>query len=107
ADRVWPRRDQPRGAAGDRIARMRRVAVLLVGLAIGVGVPGRARGDADGELAALIAGLPACDAARAHCIGIRLHVTVDAAGSAIAPAAWLASQLAAANRHFAPLEVGF
>jgi len=81
--------------------------MLLIGIAIGVGAPGRARGDADGALAALIAGLPACDAALAHCIGIRLHVTVDAAGSVIAKPDWLAAQLAAANRHFAPLDVGF
>ena len=104
---------------------MHRATVLLVGIAIGVGVPGRAwsdaaagrahgdeaagraRGDADGELAALTAGLPACDAARAHCLGIRLHVTIDADGKAIAQPAWLAVELAAANRRFAPLDVGF
>jgi hypothetical protein len=104
---------------------VRRAAVLLVGIAIGVSMPGgarsdddvgrtrsdqaagRARGDVDGELAALIAGLPACEAGRAHCLGIRLHVTVDADGKAIAQPAWFAAQLAAADRHFAPLDVAF
>src|ERR1051325_5889422 len=81
--------------------------MLLIGIAIGVGAPGRARGGADGALAALIAGLPACDAALAHCIGIRLHVTVDAAGRVIAKPDWLAAHAGAANRHFAPLDGGF
>lgn len=89
------------------MTRMRRAAVSLVGIAIGVAAPARARSDVDGELAALSAGLPACDAGRAHCLGIRLHVTVDADGKAIAQPAWLAAQLAAADRQFAPLDVGF
>lgn len=61
---------------------------------------------ADGELARLSADVPACDAARATCIGVRLHVTVTDAGP-IATSAWIAAQLAEANRHFAPLDVGF
>src|ERR1043165_9231839 len=111
--------------------------------------PGRAaHGDIAGDIAALTAALPACDPARAHCIGIRLHVTVgEATDSAadyptdraadhptdraadhptdraadhaadhpparavdrlIAEPAWFAVQLAAANRHFAPLDVAF
>jgi hypothetical protein len=105
-----------------------RAAVLLVGLTVGLPLlllPGRtARGDIAGDIAALTAALPACDSARAHCIGIRLHVTVGEApdGAADSPAsrpanrpadkliahpAWFAVQLAAANRHFAPLDVAF
>jgi hypothetical protein len=68
--------------------------------------PRAARADVAGDLAAATAALPACDPARAHCIGIQLHATVDDAGL-IASADWLAAQLAAANHHFAPLDVGF
>jgi hypothetical protein len=82
--------------------------VLLVGLLVGLwlGAPGRAGADTGADLAALIAGLPACGATRAHCFGIQLHVTVAGDGP-IAHADWLAVQLAAANRHFAALGVGF
>jgi len=71
-----------------------------------VGHGGVARADVDADLAALAAALPACDAPRARCLGIRLHVTVTDDG-VIASADWLAIQLAAANRHFGPLDVGF
>lgn len=82
-------------------------------LLIGIGsllVPGRARGDID--LATVAAALPACDTARAHCIGIRLHIperpaSPERGGGPIARGDWIAAQLAAANRHFAPLDVGF
>lgn len=85
---------------------MVRAVPLLLAIAIAV-APGRARGG-DGELAALTAGLPACEAGRAHCLGIQLHVAVAADGGApVADAAWLAAQLAAANAQFAPLDVGF
>ena len=82
--------------------------MLLVALC-GVLAPGRARADVDHELAALTAALPACEAARAHCIGIQLHVpvAVDGGDALIAQAGWLAVQLAEANRHFAPIDVGF
>jgi hypothetical protein len=82
--------------------------MLLAGIC-GALAPGRAHGDVDHELAALTAALPACDAARAHCIGIQLHVPVDPDGGdgLIAPADWLAVQLAEANRHFAPVDAGF
>ena len=81
--------------------------MLLAGIAIAA-APGRVRGEVDGELAALTAGLPACDAARAHCFGIRLHVAVGAEAGAgpIAQAEWLAVQLATANLRLAPLDVG-
>lgn len=71
--------------------------------------PAAARADVDRELAALTAALPACEVARAHCIGIQLHVpvAVDRGDAVIAHAEWLAVQLAEANRHFAPIDVGF
>jgi hypothetical protein len=74
--------------------------------------PRSARADPPADLAALTAGLPACDAGRAHCLGIQLHVAVGAstdAGAAapVATADWLAAQLAAADRQFAALDVGF
>lgn len=86
---------------------MRRVVVsVFVGALCVAGRGGVARADVDADLAALVAALPACEAARAHCLGIRLHVTVGDDGP-IAAADWLGIQLAAANRHFAALDVGF
>ena len=64
--------------------------------------PARAAPDLD----ALVAAVPACDPARAHCFGIRLHVPVMADGP-LATAAWIAAQLAQANHHFAAIDVGF
>jgi hypothetical protein len=58
------------------------------------------------DLPSLIATAPACDAARATCIGLRLHVPITDAGP-IAQADWVARQLASANKHFEPLDVGF
>lgn len=83
--------------------------LMLLAAICGLVVPGRARGDVDHELAALTAALPACEAARAHCIAIQLHVPVapDRGDALIAHADWLAVQLAEANRHFAPIDAGF
>jgi hypothetical protein len=83
--------------------------VLLLAAVCGGLVPAAAQGDVDHALAALTAALPACEAARAHCIGVQLHVPVAAGGgdAVIARADWLAVQLAEANRHFAPVDVGF
>jgi hypothetical protein len=67
---------------------------------------GTARADVDADIAAITAALPACEATRAHCFGIQLHITVGEEGL-IASSEWLATQLAMANRHFAPLDVGF
>lgn len=67
---------------------------------------GSARADIDADIAAVAAALPACEAARAHCVGIQLHITASDDGLIAAPD-WLATQLAAANRHFAPLDVAF
>jgi hypothetical protein len=71
--------------------------------------PRAAHGDAADDIAAVTAALPTCDAARAHCIGIQLHVAVgpDDGDGLIAPPAWFALQLATANRHFGALDVGF
>ncbi|MGE0545779.1 MAG: matrixin family metalloprotease [Kofleriaceae bacterium] len=56
------------------------------------------------ELAAITAA--PCDADREHCFGVRLHIAFDQASLVVAPA-WVRAQLAEANRHFAPLGVGF
>jgi hypothetical protein len=61
---------------------------------------------APADLAAVAAGVPACDAARSHCFAIQLHVTV-VDGAPIAAADWLAGELAEANRLFAAIDVGW
>jgi hypothetical protein len=84
-----------------------RRAIVLGGLvALVLAAPTPARADADAELAALRAALPACEAGRAHCLAIQLHVTV-VDGRPIAEAGWLAAQLAEASRQFAALDVGY
>lgn len=92
------------GAAARRFAYTAGVrrAVLLFGL---LGLAGPARADVAGELAALPDALPGCGE-RAHCVGVRLHITERDAGLIAAPD-WLARQLAAANQHFAALDLGF
>ncbi|HEY1553488.1 MAG TPA: matrixin family metalloprotease [Kofleriaceae bacterium] len=47
-----------------------------------------------------------CDPTRAHCIGLALHVAAGDDGLIVTPD-WIAAQVAAANRHFARLDVGF
>jgi hypothetical protein len=64
-----------------------------------------AHAELEAERAALAAALPACPE-RARCVGLQLHVTAQGSGLIAAPG-WLAGQLAAANQHFAPLDVGF
>jgi len=96
-------------ARPDAARKTLRVGRTVLLASIGVAwLAGPARGG-DGELAALTAGLPRCDAGRAHCFAIRLHVAVSGEPGAgpVAQADWLAAQLSAANRHFAPLDVGF
>ena len=61
---------------------------------------------AEGELDAIAQAVPACDPARAHCFGLEVHVTVGEHGP-IATPAWLAAQVAEANRQFAPIGVGW
>lgn len=95
----------PPGSARNTLRVRRAVLLAAIGAAL---LAGTARGD-DAELAALTAGLPRCEAGRAHCLAIRLHVAVagETAAGPVAHAGWLAAQLAAANRHFAPLDIGF
>ena len=79
---------------------MRLALVLLIALAR-MSATGHA-----GELDALTTDAPSCDATRAHCIGLRLHIAV-ADATPVATAEWIAMQLRGANRHFEPLDVGF
>jgi len=69
-------------------------------------VAGIARADEASDLAAITQAAAGCDPARAHCFGIRLHVATGEAGVTANPA-WVATQLAAANHQFLPLDVGF
>lgn len=75
---------------------------LLVTLLLAVVAP---RVHAD-ELEAIRNAVPSCDKARAYCFPIELHVAGTADGL-IAGTGWITAQLAAANRHFEPLGVGF
>jgi hypothetical protein len=43
---------------------------------------------------------------RGHCFGLQLHIAADDKGDVVSPD-WIAEQVASANRHFAPLDVGF
>ena len=76
---------------------MRFVIGLLLALAA------TARAD---DLEALTKDASRCDATRATCIGLRVHIAVGDDGP-IATAAWITAQLAGANQHFAPLDTGF
>jgi hypothetical protein len=49
---------------------------------------------------------PRCPRKAAHCFGIVAHVVVDEDGP-VESASWLAERVAEANRHFAPISVGF
>ncbi len=80
---------------------VRALAVLLV-LAAGV----RDAAADEAEVQALARKAPPCDRARAHCVGLKLHVAVEDAGP-VASADWIARQLAYANRHFAAIDVAF
>lgn len=75
-------------------------AIFILG-ALLLAAPARADEVTDIEKAA-----PTCEASRKHCFGIQLYVAGDASGL-VAKSEWIAAQLAAANRHFAPLDVGF
>jgi len=58
------------------------------------------------DLEALTKAAPRCDAARASCFGLSFHIAVGDSGP-VATAEWITGQLAGANQHFAPLDVGF
>jgi hypothetical protein len=76
---------------------LRAALVLLVAL------HASARAD---ELTDIAAAIPACDAQRTSCFGLRLHV-VDREGGTVASAAWIANQVALANQHFASVDIAF
>lgn len=57
------------------------------------------------DAATLSKAVPSCDKER-KCFAIQLHVAGDDSGL-VANAEWVAKQLAGANRHFAPLAIGF
>jgi hypothetical protein len=59
------------------------------------------------DLEGVIKSAPGCDAARANCLGLALHIAVDDKDHAVANAKWMESQLAHANKHFEKLDVGF
>jgi len=50
---------------------------------------------------------PACDASRAHCFTIQLHVVEGATDGLVATPDWIAARLAAADQLFESLDVGF
>lgn len=60
-----------------------------------------------GPLDALAVDVPGCEATRAYCFDVRVHVPLDDHGAPTATAEWIAGQLAAANKHFADVDVAF
>lgn len=66
-----------------------------------------AHADAAGDIAAVTAAMPGCDAARAHCFGLRLHIARTEGGAMVVEPAWIAAQLAMANKQFEPLGTSF
>jgi hypothetical protein len=79
---------------------MRTAAAVVILIALAA-PPARAD-----DVQAIAQGAPKCDAARAHCFGLAVHVPV-VDGKPIATKAWLAGQLAEANRHFAAIDVAW
>jgi hypothetical protein len=57
------------------------------------------------DLEAVTQAAPACDAARAHCFKIQLHVTRDT--DLVVTPEWIASKLDAAAKLFEPLDTAF
>lgn len=66
-----------------------------------------AAADDAADIAAVTTALPACDPARAHCFGLRLHIARTAEGAMVVEPAWIAAQLAMAHKQFAPLDTSF
>ena len=79
--------------------RMLALATLVV-------LAGDARATEPDPLAALKDAGAECDAQRAHCIGIHLHVAADGSGLVV-DAEWIARSLATAHRQFGPIDVDF
>ncbi len=86
---------------------MRRGLAALLLLLLHLRATGVARADDAADLAAITAAVPVCDAARAHCFGLQLHVVAGERGGFVVTPAWIAAQVATANKHFAALGVGF
>ena len=59
------------------------------------------------DIAAVTAALPTCEAARAHCFGLRFHIARTDVGEMVVEPTWIAAQLAMANKQFAPLDTSF
>ena len=79
---------------------MRALLVLVI-------LCGVARADDAADRDAILAAAPTCDAARAHCFGIRLHVPRGEDGALIAAPSFFAAQLALANELFEPIDASF
>jgi hypothetical protein len=86
-----------------------RFALVIFSVLGVLAAPRASRADANDALAQIRGAVPACAGKHGHCIGLHLHITAaagDAAGL-IATPAWIATQVATANRHFAPIDVEF
>ncbi len=66
-----------------------------------------AAADDAADVATVTAALPTCDPGRAHCFGLRVHIARSDAGEMVVAPAWIAAQLAMANKQFEPLETSF
>ncbi|MEO7091726.1 MAG: hypothetical protein ABI175_00660 [Polyangiales bacterium] len=66
-----------------------------------------ASADDAADVAAVTKAVPACDATRAHCFGLRFHIARTDDGSMVVEPAWIAAQLAMANKQFEPLDTSF
>lgn len=86
---------------------MRGSVIALLLVVLHLQASGVARADDAADLAAITAAVPACDAARAHCFGLQVHVVAGESGGFVVTPTWIAAQVATANKHFAPLGVGF
>jgi len=66
-----------------------------------------AHADDAADLDAITKAAPHCEATRAHCFAIRLHVARTSAAAMVVDPAWIAAQLAFANKQFEPLDTSF
>lgn len=88
-----------RGSAGAAWLHGVKAALLTAVLAMA----GTAH--ADPALDAIAAATPGCPT-RTHCVGLAVHVAVTDTGP-VADATWVSAQLAAANRQFEKLDLGY
>ncbi len=59
------------------------------------------------DIAAVTAAMPTCETARGHCFGLRFHIARTEAGGMVVEPAWIAAQLAMANKQFEALDTSF